>query len=52
MLASTLYLGLGEDELYVAGALLGEPVEVARTAAGLAVPAHCEIVLEGRLDVE
>jgi len=51
MLASTLYLGLGEDELEVAGGLLGEPVEVARTAAGLAVPAHCEIVLEGRLDV-
>jgi len=52
MLASTLYLGLGEDELQVAGSLLGEPVEVARTAEGLAVPAHCEIVLEGRLDVE
>jgi 2,5-furandicarboxylate decarboxylase 1 len=50
LLASTLYLALGEDELAVAGGLLGEPVEVARTAEGLAVPAHCEIVLEGRLD--
>ncbi len=50
LLASTLYLGLGEDEMAVAGGLLGEPVEVARTAAGLAVPAHCEVVLEGRLD--
>lgn len=50
LLASTLYLGLGEDELHVGGGLLGEPVEVARTAAGLAVPAHCEIVLEGHLD--
>lgn len=51
LLASTLYLDLGADELEVAGGLLGEPVEVARTAAGLAVPAHCEIVLEGRLDL-
>ncbi|MGH2851963.1 MAG: UbiD family decarboxylase, partial [Solirubrobacteraceae bacterium] len=50
LLASTLYLDLGADELEVAGGMLGEPVEVARTASGLAVPAHCEIVLEGRLD--
>jgi 2,5-furandicarboxylate decarboxylase 1 len=50
LLASCLYLDLGVDELSHAGGLLGEPVEVARTAAGLAVPAHCEIVLEGRLD--
>jgi 2,5-furandicarboxylate decarboxylase 1 len=50
LLASCLYLDLGADELEHAGGLLGEPVEVARTAAGLAVPAHCEIVLEGRLD--
>lgn len=50
LLASCLYLDLGADELQHAGGLLGEPVEVARTAAGLAVPAHCEMVLEGRLD--
>jgi UbiD family decarboxylase len=50
LLASCLYLDLGVDELAHAGGLLGEPVEVARTAAGLAVPAHCELVLEGRLD--
>ena len=50
LVASCLYLDLGEDELARAGALLGEPVRVARTAAGLAVPADCEIVLEGRLD--
>jgi UbiD family decarboxylase len=50
LLAACLYLDLGADELECAGGLLGEPVEVARTAAGLAVPAHCEIVLEGRLD--
>ena len=50
LLAACLYLDLGVDELHHAGGLLGEPIEVARTAAGLAVPAHCELVLEGRLD--
>jgi 4-hydroxy-3-polyprenylbenzoate decarboxylase len=50
LVASCLYLDLGEDELARAGALLGEPVRVALTAAGLAVPADCEIVLEGRLN--
>jgi 2,5-furandicarboxylate decarboxylase 1 len=49
--AAALYLGLGDDELEVAGALLGEPVEVARCqTSALQVPAHCEIVLEGTLD--
>jgi 4-hydroxy-3-polyprenylbenzoate decarboxylase len=50
LVAACLYLELGADELEVAGGLLGEPVEVARTVSGLAVPAHCELVLEGRLD--
>lgn len=51
LVASCLYLGLGDDELEVAGALLGEPVEVVRCkSSDLAVPAHCEIVLEGELD--
>ena len=50
LLAACLYLDLGDDELWHAGGLLGEPVRVARTADGLAVPAECEIVLEGRLD--
>jgi 2,5-furandicarboxylate decarboxylase 1 len=50
LLASCLYLDLGADELHHAGGLLGEPIEVARTAEGLAVPAECELVLEGRLD--
>ena len=50
MVASCLYLGLGDDELPIAGALLGEPLEVARTRGGLLVPAHCECVLEGTLD--
>jgi UbiD family decarboxylase len=50
LLASCLYLGLGADELQNAGGMFGEPAEVALTPTGLAVPAHCEIVLEGRLD--
>ncbi|MCZ7563241.1 MAG: UbiD family decarboxylase [Burkholderiales bacterium] len=50
-IAAALYLGLGEDEMSVAGALLGAPVELARCAhAELDVPAHCELVLEGTLD--
>jgi 4-hydroxy-3-polyprenylbenzoate decarboxylase len=51
LLAAVLYLGLGDDELHVAGALLGEPIEVVRCrGVDLAVPAHCEIVLEGHID--
>jgi 2,5-furandicarboxylate decarboxylase 1 len=51
LVAACLYLGLGEDELPVAGALLGEPLDVVRcTQSDLLVPAHCECVLEGRLD--
>lgn len=51
LVAAALYLGLGDDELAVAGALLGRPVEVARCrTSDLVVPAHCEIVLEGEID--
>jgi 4-hydroxy-3-polyprenylbenzoate decarboxylase len=51
LMAACLYLRLGEDELEVAGALVGEPLEVARClSADLGVPAHCECVLEGTLD--
>jgi 4-hydroxy-3-polyprenylbenzoate decarboxylase len=50
LVAAALYLGLGEDELAVASALLDRPLEAALTAHGLAVPAHCEIVLEGEID--
>jgi 2,5-furandicarboxylate decarboxylase 1 len=51
LVAACLYLGLGDDELPVAGALLGEPVEVIRCIqSDLLVPAHCECVLEGTLD--
>lgn len=51
LIAACLYLGLGDDELPIAGALLGEPLEVVRcTQSDLLVPAHCECVLEGSLD--
>ncbi len=51
LVASCLYLGLGDDELKVAGALLGEPLDVVRcVSSALVVPAHCECVLEGMLD--
>ena len=51
LLAACLYLGLGDDELPIAGALLGEPLEVARCqTADMLVPAHCECVLEGALN--
>jgi 2,5-furandicarboxylate decarboxylase 1 len=51
LVAACLYLGLGDDELKVAGALLGEPLEVAQGVhTDLLVPAHCECVLEGTLD--
>jgi 2,5-furandicarboxylate decarboxylase 1 len=51
LVAACLYLGLGDDELKIAGALLGEPLDVVRCLdSDLLVPAHCECVLEGRLD--
>lgn len=50
LVAAALYLGLGEDELRVASALFPEPLEAVMTSNGLAVPAQCEIVLEGEID--
>src|SRR5258708_36863845 len=51
LVAPCLYLGLGDDELTIAGSLLGEPLEFARCIqSDLLVPAHCECVLEGTLD--
>ena len=53
MIAAALYLGFGEDELRVAGALQGEGIPVARCkSADILIPAHCEIVLEGRIKTE
>lgn len=50
LLGSQMYLGLGEDEYDVAGALLGEPLRLARCrTVDLEVPAEAEIVLEGEI---
>lgn len=47
-LAACLYLGLGDDEMHCAGALLGEPVRVTKCqSSDILVPADAEIVLEG-----
>lgn len=49
-LAACLYLGFGDDELEVAGALLGAPVDVRPVCDGSVwVPADAEIVLEGEV---
>ncbi len=50
LLGSQMYVGLGEDEFDIAGGLLGAPVELVKgKTVDLEVPAHAEIVLEGRL---
>lgn len=47
-LAACLYLGLGDDELHCAGALLGEAVRVTKCQTNdVLVPADAEIVIEG-----
>ena len=50
LLGSQMYVDLGQDEFGIAGALLGEPVELVRCrTVDVDVPAHAEIVIEGRL---
>jgi len=50
LLASQMYLDLGEDELAIAGALLREPLRLIRCrTVDVEVPAEAEIVLEGEL---
>ncbi len=50
LLGSQMYLGLGDDEYDVAGALLGEPLRLVKCrSVDLEVPADAEIVLEGEL---
>jgi 4-hydroxy-3-polyprenylbenzoate decarboxylase len=52
-LAACLYLGLGDDEMHCAGALLGEPVRLVRAhSLDLDVPAEAEIVLEGHIHAD
>ena len=50
LLASQAICSLDEDEMEIAGALLGRPIEVVRCKTNrVRVPAHAEIVLEGRI---
>ncbi len=49
LLASQAIVAQDQDELEIAGALRGEPLEVVRCLTkNLHVPAHAEIVIEGR----
>lgn len=50
LLASQAIVPLGCDELEIAGALLGQPLDVVRCKTNdVRVPAHAEIVIEGRI---
>jgi UbiD family decarboxylase len=50
LLASQMYVDLGDDEFAIAGALLREPVRLVKCkTVDLEVPAEAEIVLEGML---
>jgi len=52
-MVSTTQIPYGVDELAVAGALRGAPIEVVRCeTVDIDVPAHAEIVIEGRLPPE
>lgn len=53
LLASQMYVDLGHDEFDAAGALLGEPLRLARCkTVDLEAPAEAEIVIEGTLHAE
>lgn len=53
LLGSQMYVELGDDEFDIVGGLLGEPLELVKCrTVDLEVPAHAEIVLEGRLRPE
>ncbi len=49
-LAAGSKMGMAEDEYQLAGALLGEPLELTPcNTVGIVVPANAELVLEGRI---
>ncbi len=51
LVGSQMYVELGDDEYDIAGGLLGEPLQLVKCrTVDLEVPAHAEIVLEGRLN--
>ncbi|HSG19818.1 MAG TPA: UbiD family decarboxylase, partial [Burkholderiaceae bacterium] len=53
LIASQMYVELGDDEFDIAGALLGQPLRLARCkSVDLEVPAEAEIVIEGSLHAD
>ncbi len=53
MMSSTRLADLGEDEFALAGGFRGKPVElVTSEMSDIAVPAHAEFILEGRISTE
>ncbi len=50
---SSKIAGLGEDELEIAGGLMGRPVELVKcTTSEVLVPAHAEMVIEGEIPTD
>lgn len=50
LLASQAIAALDEDEMAIAGAMLGRPIEMVKCRTNqVRVPAHAEIVIEGRI---
>jgi 2,5-furandicarboxylate decarboxylase 1 len=50
ILASQAIAAVDEDEMEIAGALLGQPIEMVKCKTNeVRVPAHAEIVIEGRI---
>jgi 2,5-furandicarboxylate decarboxylase 1 len=50
ILASQAIAALDDDEMEIAGALLGQPIEMVKCRTNsVRVPAHAEIVIEGRI---
>ena len=50
ILASQAIAALDDDEMEIAGALLGRPIEMVKCQTNqVRVPAHAEIVIEGRI---
>jgi UbiD family decarboxylase len=53
LIASQMYVELGDDEYFIAGALLGQPLRLVKCrTVDLEVPADAEIVIEGTMHAD
>ncbi|MCP4992839.1 MAG: UbiD family decarboxylase, partial [Gammaproteobacteria bacterium] len=53
LIASQMYVQLGDDEYFIAGDLLGQPLRLVKCkTVDLEVPAEAEIVIEGTMHVD